>query len=217
MCFNRIVISHSMAKRVSINFNKSKSAYPVFTYGSSFNTLTLTPHLAYTVDFQAGVPDLVRQVIVKDLSEITNRKGYKIFNKIHQSILPVEYTLEEAATLAETQKTCQVFQKRERTSDCLLIVGSEDYFVSRQKKFKGDVAYRVTNLKGVYVTVGECVSTNPRERFAHHHEKTILSWKTKFTLSSNPHLQVFQKAKMLSKEIQAEVLSTTATWKKTIQ
>ncbi|AET13867.1 hypothetical protein AbHV_ORF37 [Abalone herpesvirus Victoria/AUS/2009] len=210
-----------MASKVTLDFTKSEKRYPVFTYGSTFTALSLSPHVAFTLDFQTGIPDVVVNIVLKAIREqVIDHKDRPYFNKVHLGTSPVKCTLEEAAELAAKETTVRVLQdKRESTTDKILIVRSEDYFVQRYKKInKESVEHPVTNLRGIYITIpDECVSFNPWEplqRFSHFHEKNILTCKTVLTLSTNEHMSWGHKATLIARQVCASMKSTISSWHK---
>nr|DBA11779.1 TPA_asm: ORF78 [Malaco herpesvirus 1] len=198
-----------MAKRGTIKFGYDKP-HVIFTYGSTYDSLILTPHKVFTVDFQTGVSkhfiDLVMYSVMKTVNPKT---GKPYFNKIHRSRRQATNTTEETRLLAEQETTLKALQEqRDHVYDKLIVVGSEDYYIQREKKslHPDQPLEHTSNLHGVFVMietpeVKDSAIENFKTRFMHHHEKGILFKKAKITINPSVYLDINHKAKSTASEI----------------
>ena len=202
-----------MATRKSISFGYDKP-YFIFTYGSTFNSLVLSPHKVFTLDFQSGVPQKFIETVVHILKECKNPKTDKLFfTKVHISERPQTCSREETEKLAETETMLKALQEqRDMVSDRILIVGSEDFYKQRLMKFNAPQTplEHTSHLKGVFVTISEpikdqnlpqIIGSDYKLKFMHHLEKTVLDNKTRLAINPSAHVKPHHKARSIASDI----------------
>lgn len=197
-----------MATRKIIRFGYDDK-HLVFSYGSTFNQLALTPHKIFTVDFQTGVPKQIIAGVIDQLSKAINPKFDKPrFTKVHRSIRPVQLTDDETKQLAKTETTLKALQEqRDYMHDRILIIGSEKFYKERAmlREDPEKELLHVSHEKGVFITCKKPeVEGNAcdmyRIKCMHTLEGNILKSKHQIAVPDNPFLS---RAIIVSKVVRA--------------